>query len=120
MGKGWECKRSISDKITTNEIDSIYSAGIKAGAIGGKILGAGGGGFIVFYARQEFQNAIRKKLKHLVYVPFKFETSGSCTVLNQPNALFPLIFKVEDFIPASSPILSSIHSNLKPLESAQR
>ena len=85
LGKGWECKRSISDKITTNEIDSIYSAGIKAGAIGGKILGAGGGGFIIFYARQEFQNAIRKKLKHLVYVPFKFETSGSCTVLNQPN-----------------------------------
>mgnify|MGYP000597821540 CR=1 FL=1 len=85
LGKSWEYKRSISDKITTTEIDSIYNSAIKAGAIGGKLLGAGGGGFIVFYARQEFQDAIRKKLKHLVYVPFKFENSGSCTVLNQPN-----------------------------------
>jgi D-glycero-alpha-D-manno-heptose-7-phosphate kinase len=85
LGKSWKCKRGISNQISTDEIDNIYNSAIEAGASGGKILGAGGGGFILFYAKQEFQDAIRKKLKHLVYVPFKFETYGSCTVLDQPN-----------------------------------
>ena len=87
MGKGWECKRSISDKITTNEIDSIYNTAIKAGAIGGKILGAGGGGFAVFFVKPDLQSQVRERLKHLVYVPFKFEFSGSRVMHYQPDGI---------------------------------
>ncbi|SVE25942.1 uncharacterized protein METZ01_LOCUS478796, partial [marine metagenome] len=67
------------------EIDNIYQAGLDAGATGGKILGAGGGGFILFFAKPEVQPKIREKLKHLIQVPFKFEPTGSKIVLYEPN-----------------------------------
>jgi D-glycero-alpha-D-manno-heptose-7-phosphate kinase len=85
LNKSWEYKKSISNKISTKKIDKIYNSAIESGAIGGKILGAGGGGFIVFYVPKKFQVALRNKLNDLVYVPFKFENTGSTTVLNQPN-----------------------------------
>ena len=65
-------------------IDEIYSKAINAGALGGKILGAGGGGFILFYANQSQHKKIRSVLKSLVEVPFMFENSGSI-VLNNPS-----------------------------------
>ena len=66
-----------NNKITTSEIDDIYEAGMKAGALGGKLLGAGGGGFILFYAEPNVQQKIIKHLDKLTYVPFKFDTTGS-------------------------------------------
>lgn len=77
LGRQWEIKRTITNKITTNEIDDIYEAGMKAGALGGKLLGAGGGGFIIFYAAPEAQEKIKKSLHQLTYVPFKFDNTGS-------------------------------------------
>jgi len=81
----WSIKRMLSKQITNSMIDNLYSEALKAGAIGGKILGAGGGGFILFFVRPENQSAVKKALSKLTYVPFKFENTGSKVVLYQPN-----------------------------------
>ena len=81
----WLLKRELSNTITNPQIDEIYQCGLDNGAIGGKILGAGSGGFILFFAEPEFQLKILEKLKHLIHVPFKFEDAGSKIVLNEPD-----------------------------------
>ena len=73
----WEIKRSLTNKISNKEIDSIYVAGIKAGALGGKLLGAGGGGFMLFYVPKNKQNSVKEALKSKLFVPFRFEFTGS-------------------------------------------
>lgn len=83
----WQYKRSLSDRVSTPEIDNIYQAAMDAGAIGGKILGAGGGGFLLLFAKPERHAAIRDRLSKLIHVPFDFEDSGSRVVLYQPNGL---------------------------------
>ena len=83
----WKYKRSLSDRVSTPEIDEIYEAAMKAGAIGGKILGAGGGGFMLLFAKPEKQAAIRDRLKNLVHVDFNFDNSGSRVALYQPHGL---------------------------------
>lgn len=85
LHEAWELKRGLSDRVTTSEIDSIYETAIRAGAIGGKILGAGGGGFLLLFAKPEMQKAIRDALPNLIHVPFAFENSGSRVVLYEPN-----------------------------------
>jgi len=87
MHEGWKLKRSLSEKVSNPHVDSIYQAAIDAGAIGGKLLGAGGGGFLLIFARPDLHPLIRKKLKQLVYVPFDFEDAGSRIALYQPNGL---------------------------------
>lgn len=81
----WQLKRSLSSKITNKEIDDIYEAGMAAGALGGKLLGAGGGGFILFYVQPGNQAKVKEALKHLIHVPFKFESSGSQIIHYQPK-----------------------------------
>ena len=83
----WQLKRTLSNKVSTLEIDHIYDLARSAGAIGGKLLGAGGGGFILLFATPDKHNAIKEKLKKLVYVDFNFEDIGSRVVLYQPNGL---------------------------------
>ena len=83
----WMLKRNIADGISNPEIDSIYAAARGCGAIGGKLLGAGAGGFMVFFAKPSNHSVIQERLKNLVQVPFRFETSGSRIVLYQPNGL---------------------------------
>jgi D-glycero-alpha-D-manno-heptose-7-phosphate kinase len=87
LDANWQYKRSLSDRVSTPEIDSIYQAAMDAGAIGGKILGAGGGGFLLIFAKPERHGAIRDRLSKLIHVPFDFEDSGSRVVLYQPNGL---------------------------------
>jgi D-glycero-alpha-D-manno-heptose-7-phosphate kinase len=87
LDESWRYKRTLSDKVSTAEIDEIYEAAQKAGAIGGKLLGAGGGGFLLLFVRPELQNKVREKLKNLIHVPFEFENSGSKIVLYQPDGL---------------------------------
>ena len=77
LDKQWKIKRGLTNKITNNEIDSIYSAGIKAGALGGKLLGAGGGGFMLFYVPKHKQKSVKEVLKSKLLVPFNFEFTGS-------------------------------------------
>lgn len=73
----WKIKRSLTSKITNNEIDDIYLKATKAGALGGKILGAGGGGFMLLFAPPEKHNSVKKALSKLLHVPFKFDSLGS-------------------------------------------
>lgn len=77
LHENWMIKRKLTNKITTSEIDKIYDKALKAGALGGKLLGAGGGGFILFFVKPEKQQDVMKKMKNLLYVPFKFEEIGS-------------------------------------------
>lgn len=83
----WLCKRELSSKVTTTFIDETYQAARDAGAMGGKILGAGGGGFMLFFVKPENQQSVKKALSKLIHVPFKFENTGSRIVLYQPNGL---------------------------------
>jgi D-glycero-alpha-D-manno-heptose-7-phosphate kinase len=87
MDEGWRIKRSLSDRVSNPDLDAIYDAALDAGALGGKLLGAGGGGFLLIFARPEHQPKIRERLKKLVYVPFDFERSGSRVVVYEPNGL---------------------------------
>ena len=77
LNESWKLKRSMSSKVTTDVIDGIYDTAIKAGAIGGKICGAGGGGFMLLFVPPRKQRMVKKALKGLLYVPFRFETLGS-------------------------------------------
>ena len=77
LNEQWKVKRSMTSKISNNEIDSIYETGIKSGALGGKLLGAGGGGFMLFYVPSKKQKAVRDALKSKLLVPFRFEFTGS-------------------------------------------
>ncbi len=85
MHESWKLKRSLSVKVSTPKIDEIYEAGIKAGATGGKILGAGGGGFILFFAEPKNHKKILERLKSLVHVAFHFDDVGSKIVVYEPN-----------------------------------
>lgn len=87
LHEGWLHKKSLSDKVSTPEIDEIYQTALDAGATGGKILGAGGGGFLLLFVKPALQARVREKLDHLVHVPFSFDDSGSRVVLYQPNGL---------------------------------
>ena len=87
LNEGWNYKKSLSSLVSNSEVDEIYNNALKAGALGGKLLGAGGGGFILFYAPKQNHENIIKNLKHLIHVPFKFENLGSTVALYQPNGL---------------------------------
>ena len=73
----WQLKRGLTSKVSTDEIDRIYTTAKVAGALGGKLLGAGGGGFLLLYVRPEHQPAVRKALSHLKEIPFRFEDGGA-------------------------------------------
>lgn len=77
LNETWQLKRGLSSKIATSYIDEIYETAIKSGAIGGKLLGAGGGGFMIFYVDKEKQQSVRNVLANLMEVPFAFEDGGS-------------------------------------------
>ena len=76
MDNSWKLKRGLSSGISTSAIDEVYETAMKAGARGGKLLGAGGGGFLLFFVEPERQPAVREALRELLYVPFRFETGG--------------------------------------------
>ena len=77
LGYTWKLKRGITNKISTNSIDDMYATAIKAGALGGKLLGAGGGGFMLFYVEQDKQQFVREALSSMMEVPFEFENGGT-------------------------------------------
>lgn len=85
MHDNWLLKRSLTGKISTPEIDDIYETARKAGAVGGKLLGAGGGGCILLLVEPERQKAVKSALKGLLQVPFKFENTGSTIIYYQPE-----------------------------------
>lgn len=86
----WRLKRQTGSAVSTDDIDEVYQRGIAAGALGGKLLGAGGGGFFVFYVEPEHQESVKKALSDLLYVPFKFEENGTRVVHYSPETYIPL------------------------------
>lgn len=85
LHESWLRKRNLSDRVSNPAIDAMYAAALDAGALGGKILGAGGGGFLLFFAKPDRHAAIRERLNTLVHVPFQFEQSGSRVLVYQPQ-----------------------------------
>lgn len=89
LDHSWKLKRQTGGKITNSSIDELYAEGIKAGAIGGKLLGAGGGGFLLFYCPIEKKDAVRQQLNKLMEVPFKFENDGTTIIHYEPLEYIP-------------------------------
>ena len=87
LHEGWRLKRELAASVSTGEIDAIYEAGRAAGAVGGKLLGAGGGGFIVFIVEPDKRTVVRERLRRLIHVSVDFDTEGSKIVLYQPDGL---------------------------------
>ncbi len=85
MNETWELKKSLSDKISNQEIEEMYDAAIKNGAIGGKLCGAGGGGFMLLYVNPHNQQKVREALKDYLHVPFKFDFEGSKIIVYKPR-----------------------------------
>lgn len=85
----WKLKRQTGGYVSTNNIDVLYSKGIEAGALGGKLLGAGGGGFLVFYAQSEKQEMVKKAMSDLMYIPFEFEDGGTRVIHYTPETYEP-------------------------------
>ena len=86
LDEAWQLKRSLSSRITNETIDDIYTAALSAGAIGGKITGAGGGGFLLLFVPQERQASVKEKLAGLIHVPFCFEARGSEIIFFEAEA----------------------------------
>ena len=85
----WKLKRQTGKIVTTDSIDTLYAKGIEAGALGGKLLGAGGGGFLLFYVEPEKQAYVRKAMDGLLEIPFQFETEGTRIIHYTPEAYVP-------------------------------
>lgn len=85
----WKLKRQTGKSVSTSNIDDLYDKGIAAGALGGKLLGAGGGGFLVFYVQPENQKSVKEAMKDLLYIPFKFEDGGTQVIYYGPEDYSP-------------------------------
>jgi len=81
----WKLKRQTGSAVSTTNIDALYQKGIEAGALGGKLLGAGGGGFLVFYVQPEKREALKAAMHDLLYVPFHFENGGTRVLYYSPE-----------------------------------
>lgn len=85
LDETWKMKRKTGNAISTDSIDVLYEKGIEAGALGGKLLGAGGGGFIVFYVPQERQDVVKTAMNNLMHIPFEFENGGTRVIHYSPE-----------------------------------
>lgn len=85
LDESWKLKRTLSDMVSTDHIDQMYDTATRHGAIGGKLLGAGGGGFVLFFVEPHKQAAVRASLKGMLEIPFRFENLGSQIIFYQPG-----------------------------------
>ena len=86
----WKLKRQTGAAVSTDSIDGLYRKGIEAGALGGKLLGAGGGGFLVFYVQPEYREAVMRAMDDLLYIPFQFENGGTRVIYYSPEQYEPM------------------------------
>jgi D-glycero-alpha-D-manno-heptose-7-phosphate kinase len=84
LHEAWQAKRGLSTKVSNTYVDEIYAVALSKGALGGKLLGAGGGGFMLLFVPPEKQLVVRESLKKLIYVPFRFEFAGSQIIFFDP------------------------------------
>jgi D-glycero-alpha-D-manno-heptose-7-phosphate kinase len=97
LHESWNLKRTLTQKISNSHLDEIYEAGRSAGALGGKLLGAGGGGFMLFFVPPERQATVRARLAKLLCVPFDFSSRGSQVVVYEPEELYDEALTKERF-----------------------
>lgn len=89
LDQTWRLKKQTGSAISTGSIDELYERGIQAGALGGKLLGAGGGGFLVFYVQPEKKEAVMKAMGKLMHIPFEFENGGTRVIHYSPETYEP-------------------------------
>ena len=89
LDHAWRLKRKTGGKISNGSIDELYERGLKAGALGGKLLGAGGGGFLLFYIEPNKKEALLREFEDLMQVPFQFENEGTSMVYYNPIVYIP-------------------------------
>lgn len=85
LHKTWQLKKQTGSTISTGSIDEFYDKGIKAGALGGKLLGAGGGGFLLFYVQPEHRESVMAAMQELMHIPFSFENEGTRVIHYSPE-----------------------------------
>lgn len=85
LDETWTLKRGTGTRVSTGPIDELYARGVAAGALGGKLLGAGGGGFLVFFAEPDARESVRAALSDLLHIPFVFESDGTQVVYCDPE-----------------------------------
>jgi D-glycero-alpha-D-manno-heptose-7-phosphate kinase len=95
LDESWRIKRTLTNNITNSSLDEIYEAGRSAGALGGKLLGAGGGGFMLFFVAPERRKELRMRLRNLLCVPFSFSNRGSHVVVLEPEEVYDKALKAE-------------------------
>jgi D-glycero-alpha-D-manno-heptose-7-phosphate kinase len=88
LNESWQIKRTLTQSITNSTLDEIYQAGMSAGALGGKLLGAGGGGFMLFFVPPGRREALRTRLKKLLCVPFGFSNRGGDVAVYEPEVAY--------------------------------
>lgn len=85
----WKLKRQTGSRISTDSIDALYQRGISAGALGGKLLGAGGGGFLIFYVPMVRQQKVMEAMEGLLHIPFQFDNNGTSVIHYSPESYEP-------------------------------
>ncbi|MFA5096763.1 MAG: kinase, partial [Candidatus Omnitrophota bacterium] len=85
LNESWQVKKHLSSKVTNPQVDALYASALKHGAIGGKLLGAGGGGFMLLFVRPGDRQKVAKGLKGFLEVKFKFENDGSQVIYYNPQ-----------------------------------
>jgi D-glycero-alpha-D-manno-heptose-7-phosphate kinase len=85
LNEQWKVKKSMTNLITNSKIDEMYEQAIRSGALGGKLLGAGGGGFMLFFVPPEKHEQLKANLNNILHVPFRFDLSGSQIVYHSKN-----------------------------------
>lgn len=91
LDETWKLKRQTGSSVSTSGIDALYAKGIDAGALGGKLLGAGGGGFLLFYVQPDKHASVKRAMSDLMYIPFEFENSGTQVIHYTPELYEPVI-----------------------------
>lgn len=97
LNESWQVKRTLTKNISNSTLDEIYETGRSAGALGGKLLGAGGGGFMLFFVAPERRKELRMRLKNLLCVPFSFSNRGSHVVVHEPDQIYDKSLTAERF-----------------------
>ena len=88
LHQSWVQKRKLSNMVTNERIDYLYQTGRSAGAIGGKLTGAGGGGMMLLYVPEKKQDRVREALSELLYIPFRFSDEGCRVIFDYVRRLF--------------------------------
>ena len=102
MHEGWRLKRGLDSAVSNSEIDELYSEAVQAGALGGKLIGAGGGGFIVLFVSPRDHGRVRERLARLIHVPVKFDYSGSRIIFFDPEEDFSEHARRRDLVPVEA------------------